>query len=79
LGSNYEISFIKFGRQYKVIVQAAPQYRALPEEDFETLCKKQQRRRGTLLAFMHLEKVYGLSEITRHNMYNASRNKWTSC
>ena len=23
-------------------------------------------------AFMHLEKVYGLSEITRHNMYNAS-------
>ncbi|HQE13222.1 MAG TPA: efflux RND transporter permease subunit, partial [Flavipsychrobacter sp.] len=27
LGSNYEINFIKFGRQYKVIVQAAPEYR----------------------------------------------------
>ena len=25
-----------------------------------------------LSAFMHMEKVYGLSEITRHNMYNAS-------
>ena len=32
IGSNYEISFIKYGRMYKVIVQAAPQYRALPED-----------------------------------------------
>jgi HAE1 family hydrophobic/amphiphilic exporter-1 len=32
VGSNYEISFIKFGRQYKVIVQAGAQYRALPDE-----------------------------------------------
>jgi HAE1 family hydrophobic/amphiphilic exporter-1 len=32
IGSNYETSFIKFGRQYKVIVQALPQYRALPED-----------------------------------------------
>src|SRR5690606_27131838 len=32
IGSNYEISFIKFVRPYKVIIQAAPQYRALPED-----------------------------------------------
>src|SRR5690606_7699679 len=32
IGSNYETSFIKFDRQYKVIVQALPQYRALPDD-----------------------------------------------
>ena len=32
IGSNYETSFIRFGRQYKVMVQASPQYRALPED-----------------------------------------------
>jgi HAE1 family hydrophobic/amphiphilic exporter-1 len=38
VGSNYEISFIKYGINYKV-VQAAPEYRALPE-DFKAVCKK---------------------------------------
>jgi HAE1 family hydrophobic/amphiphilic exporter-1 len=32
VGSNYEISFIKYGINYKVIVQASPEYRALPED-----------------------------------------------
>jgi HAE1 family hydrophobic/amphiphilic exporter-1 len=32
VGSNYEISFTKYGINYKVIVQAAPEYRALPED-----------------------------------------------
>ena len=32
VGSNYETNFIKYDRQYKVIVQAAPEYRALPED-----------------------------------------------
>jgi HAE1 family hydrophobic/amphiphilic exporter-1 len=30
VGSNYS-SFIKYGINYKVIVQASPEYRALPE------------------------------------------------
>ena len=72
LGSNYEISFIKFGRQYKVIVQAAPQYRALPEDILKLYVKNNRDEMVPFSAFMHLEKVYGLSEITRHNMYNAS-------
>ena len=32
IGSNYETSFIKYDRQYKVMVQASPEYRALPED-----------------------------------------------
>lgn len=72
LGSNYEISFIKFGRQYKVIVQASPEYRALPEDILKLYVKNDREEMVPFSAFMKMEKVYGLSEITRHNLYNAS-------
>jgi HAE1 family hydrophobic/amphiphilic exporter-1 len=72
VGSNYEISFIKFGLNYKVIVQAAPQYRALPEDILKLYVKNNKDEMVPYSAFMKMEKVYGLSEITRHNMYNSS-------
>jgi len=72
IGSNYEISFIQFGRQYKVIVQASPQYRALPEDILKLYVKNNKDEMVPYSAFMKMEKVYGLSEITRHNMYNSS-------
>ncbi len=72
VGSNYEISFIKFGRQYKVIVQASPEYRALPEDILKLYVKNNRDEMVPFSAFMKMEKVYGLSEITRQNMYTAS-------
>ncbi len=72
VGSNYEISFIKFDRQYKVIVQASPQYRALPDDILKLYVKNDRDEMVPFSDFMKMEKVYGLSEITRHNMYNAS-------
>jgi HAE1 family hydrophobic/amphiphilic exporter-1 len=72
IGSNYETSFIKYGRQYKVMVQALPQYRALPEDVLKLYVKNDHDEMVPFSAFMKMEKVYGLSEITRHNMYNAS-------
>ena len=72
IGSNYEISFIKYDRQYKVIVQASPEYRALPEDILKLYVKNKRDEMIPFSDFMKMEKVYGLSEITRHNMYNAS-------
>lgn len=72
VGSNYEISFIKYGRQYKVMVQASPEYRALPEDIMKLYVKNNRDEMVPFSAFMRMEKVYGLSEITRQNMYNAS-------
>jgi hydrophobic/amphiphilic exporter-1 (mainly G- bacteria), HAE1 family len=72
IGSNYETSFIKYGRQYKVMVQASPQYRALPEDILKLYVKNDHGEMVPYSSFMKMEKVYGLSEITRHNMYNAS-------
>ena len=72
VGSNYETNFIKYDRQYKVMVQALPQYRALPEDILKLYVKNNHDEMVPFSAFMKMEKVYGLSEITRHNMYNAS-------
>ncbi|MGN7989640.1 efflux RND transporter permease subunit [Pedobacter sp. 22226] len=72
VGSNYETSFIKYDRQYKVIVQALPQYRALPEDILKLSVKNDRDEMVPFSAFIKMRKVYGLSEITRHNMYNAS-------
>ncbi|GEO08154.1 multidrug transporter AcrB [Segetibacter aerophilus] len=78
LGSNYETSFIKFGRQYKVMVQASPEYRALPEDVLKLYVKNDHDEMVPFSAFMKMEKVYGLSEITRHNMYNTAEISGTS-
>ena len=72
VGSNYEISFIKYGYNYKVIVQAAPEYRALPEDILKLYVKNNRDEMVPFSAFMKLDKVYGLSEITRHNMYTST-------
>jgi len=72
VGSNYETSFIKYDHQYKVIVQALPQYRALPEDILKLSVKNDRDEMVPFSAFIRMRKVYGLSEITRHNMYNAS-------
>jgi len=72
IGSNYETNFIKFGRQYKVIVQSLPQYRALPADVMKLYVKNNKDEMVPFSAFMTMQKVYGLSEITRHNMYNSA-------
>jgi len=78
VGSNYETSFIKYDRQYKVMVQALPEYRALPEDILKLYVKNNHDEMVPFSAFMKIEKVYGLSEITRHNMYNASEISGTA-
>jgi HAE1 family hydrophobic/amphiphilic exporter-1 len=72
VGSNYETNFIRYDRQYKVMVQASPEYRALPEDILKLYVKNDKGEMVPFSAFMRMEKVYGLSEITQHNMYNAS-------
>lgn len=72
IGSNYETNFIKYDRQYKVMVQALPQYRVTPEDVLKLYTKNEKGEMVPYSAFMRFEKVFGLSEITRHNLFNAS-------
>ena len=72
IGSEYATNFIKYDHQYKVMVQALPQYRALPEDILKLYVKNERGEMIPYSAFMTVDKVYGMEEITRHNMYNSS-------
>ena len=72
IGSDYETGFIRFGKPYKVIVQASPQYRAFPDNLLGLTVKNNQGAMVPYADFMQLQKVYGMSEITRHNLYNSA-------
>lgn len=72
VGSDYETGFIRFGKPYKVIVQAEPQYRAFPGDILQLYTKNNQGEMVPYADFMKMQKVYGLSEITRHNLYTSA-------
>jgi len=69
LGSEYATNFIRFGQMYKVMVQALPEYRAKPEDILKLYVKNEEGEMVPLSAFMRIEKVYGVDQITRYNMY----------
>lgn len=73
IGSNYELGFTRFGRFFKVFVQAAPEYRRIPEDLMELYVKNDRDEMVPYSSFMRIEPRQGLNEITRYNMYtNAS-------
>jgi HAE1 family hydrophobic/amphiphilic exporter-1 len=69
LGSEYATNFIRFGQMYKVMVQALPEYRALPEDLLKLYVKNDHGEMVPLSAFMAVEKTYGVDQITRYNMF----------
>ncbi len=72
IGSTYEQGFIKFGRFFKVYVQAAPEYRRLPSDLRMIFVKNEHGEMVPLSAFMRLKKTQGPNELTRYNIYNSA-------
>jgi hydrophobic/amphiphilic exporter-1 (mainly G- bacteria), HAE1 family len=72
VGSTYEQGFIRFGNFFKVYVQAAPEYRQLPEDILKLYVKNNRDEMVPYSAFMKIKKTQGLNEITRYNMYTSS-------
>ncbi|MBL7718803.1 MAG: efflux RND transporter permease subunit [Flavipsychrobacter sp.] len=69
IGSSYELGFIRFGRFFKVFVQAAPEYRKLPEDLMNLYVKNDKEEMVPYSAFMKIVKTQGPNEINRYNMY----------
>ncbi|MBM3160953.1 MAG: efflux RND transporter permease subunit [Bacteroidetes bacterium] len=69
LGSEYATNFIKFGQMYKVMIQALPEYRSTPEDIMKLTVKNDLGELVQLSTFTTIEKVYGVDQITRYNMY----------
>lgn len=72
IGSTYELGFIRFSNFFKVYVQAAPEYRALPDDLMKLYVKNDRDEMVPYSAFMKIKKTHGLNEITRYNMYTSS-------
>lgn len=72
IGSTYEQGFIKFGRFFKVYVQAAPEFRRYPSDLENLFVKNDHGEMVPYSSFMSLHKTQGPNEITRYNLYNSS-------
>lgn len=72
IGSYYTTNFIRFGQMYKVMVQAAPQYRAAPEDVLKLHVKNDFGEMVPYSSFVELERVYGPEQITRYNMFTSA-------
>jgi hydrophobic/amphiphilic exporter-1 (mainly G- bacteria), HAE1 family len=72
IGSYYTTNFIRFGQMYKVMVQAAPHYRAAPEDLLKLHVKNDFGEMVPYSSFVHLERVYGLEQLTRYNMFTSA-------
>jgi len=72
IGSYYTTNFIRFGQMYKVMVQAAPQFRATPEDLLKMQVKNDKGEMVPYSAFVRLERVYGPEQLTRYNMFTSA-------
>ncbi|MDQ2657557.1 MAG: efflux RND transporter permease subunit, partial [Bacteroidota bacterium] len=73
MGGNYASNFVRFGQMYRVMVQAAPQYRAKPEDLLHLYVKNENGEMVPFSTFIRMERVYGPEQLTRYNMYNCAR------
>ena len=72
IGSTYDIGFIKFGRFFKVFVQASPEFRKLPSDILNLYVKNDYGEMVPYSSFMKIKKSQGIYEINRYNMYTTS-------
>ncbi len=73
MGGNYASNFVRFGQMYRVMVQAAPQYRAKPEDLLHLYVRNKDGEMVPFSTFIRMERVYGPEQLTRYNMYNCAR------
>lgn len=71
VASTYEQGFIKFGRFWKLYVQADPKYREMPKNLQELYVGNDKGEMVPFSEFIVLKQKQGLNEITRYNAYPA--------
>lgn len=72
IGSTYDLGFIKFGRFFKVFVQADPSFRKLPSDLLSLYVKNDMGEMVPYSSFMKIVKTQGIYEINRYNMYTTA-------
>lgn len=71
VGGFYASDFNRFGKQYRVMVQADPKYRGNPEDLNQIFVRTSGGEMAPITEFITLKRVFGPENITRFNMYTS--------
>lgn len=71
LGGIYVSNFNQFGKQYRIMMQANPEYRANTEDLNKIMVRCGNGTMAPITEFISLTKVYGPESISRFNMFTA--------
>lgn len=72
IGSFYAADFARFGKQYRVFVQAKPEDRATVDDLNSLFVRNAQGEMAPITEFVELKRVYGPQSVTRYNLFNAA-------
>lgn len=70
-GGVYASNFNQFGKQYRVMYQAEPNFRANPESLNNIYVRNSKGEMAPITGFISLEKVYGPQSISRFNLFTS--------
>lgn len=71
IGGYYASDFNRFGKQYRVIIQAESRYRGNPEDMNNIFVRTSSGMMAPITEFINIRKVYGAESLTRFNMYTS--------
>ena len=67
-GGLYTTDFNRFGKQYRVMIQAKPEDRATPESLDNIFIRNAQDETVSISEFVNLKRVYGPESVARYNL-----------
>ena len=71
IGGFYASDFNRFGKQYRIMVQAEAKYRGNPDDLNNVYIRTGNNEMAPITQFISLKRVYGPENITRFNMYTS--------
>ncbi|MAP81554.1 MAG: hydrophobe/amphiphile efflux-1 family RND transporter [Aequorivita sp.] len=72
IGSIYAADFSKYGKQYRVFVQALPEDRTSVESLNQMFVRNASGEMAPITEFISLKRVYGPQSVTRFNLFNSA-------
>jgi len=73
IGGIYAADFTKFGKQYRVYVQALPEDRAEKSDLNNLYVRTSTGEMSPVTQFVNLKRVYGPQSVTRFNLFNSTK------
>ncbi|MDQ2658643.1 MAG: efflux RND transporter permease subunit [Bacteroidota bacterium] len=72
IGGIYAANFSRFGKQYRVYVQALPQDRAAVSDLNSLFVRNSEGEMAPISEFVELKRIYGPQAVTRFNLFNSA-------